>query len=114
VESEADLGRDIVFGRIEFAQKTGRDLVLPDEYERRHFHLGSVSLGYARELEAIGSLNLGFGVVGSLDVIGDDLAPYYGTRLPVGGMVFVRLRPARMEMPSMTAGRAGARHAHGH
>jgi hypothetical protein len=112
LESEADLGQDIVFGRLQYAQKTGRDLALAEEYERRRFHLGSLSLGYVREIGPFGSLAAGFGIVGSLDVIGDDLAPYYGTRLPVGGMVFARLRPARMEMPSMTAGQAGPHHVH--
>jgi hypothetical protein len=113
LESEADFGRDIVFGRIQYVQKTGRDLALAEEDERRRFHLGSLSLGYVREIGSIGPLSAGLGVVGSLDVIGGDLAPYYETRVPLGGMVFVRLRPARMPMASMTTGHPGPHQGHG-
>jgi hypothetical protein len=111
LESEADVGGDIVFGRIQYAQKTGHDLALADAYERHRFHVGGLSLGYVHEIEPTDGLAAGVGLVGSLDVIGDDLAPFYGTRLPVGGMVFVRLRPAGMAMPTTSA---GAHHEHTH
>jgi hypothetical protein len=109
VESELDLGQDIVFGRIQYAQKSGRDLALARALEGRRFGLGSVSVGYAREFGPIGPVAPGVGFVGSVDAIGGDLEPYYGGRFPVGGMVFVRLRPARMAMPAM----AEAHHGHG-
>jgi len=33
---------------------------------------------------------------GAAEVIGADLEPFYGTRVPWGGMVFVRLRAPEM------------------
>lgn len=110
VEAEADLaGHDIVFWRGEYVQKTGRDLALGRADERRRFGVGSLSLGYVRELGPIASLSPGVGFVGSLNAVGADLESSYGSRFPIGGMVFLRLRPARMG-PGMMA---GMRHVHG-
>jgi hypothetical protein len=104
VESEVDLdGHDIILGRAEYVQKMGRDLVLAQADEGRRFGVGSLTLGYVRQLGPIASLSPGLGFVGSVNAVGVDLEPSYGSRFPIGGMVFFRLRPARMG-PGMMAG----------
>lgn len=102
VESEANLdGHHTVFGRWQYIQKTGRGLVLPAAEANRVFDIRSVSVGYVREYGPIASLLPGIGFVGTMNLIDRDLGEHYGTTWPVGGMVFLRLRPAEMARHSM-------------
>ncbi|HEY9519657.1 MAG TPA: hypothetical protein VIQ98_10350 [Gemmatimonadales bacterium] len=96
VEAEAVFdGRHTLFGRAEWVRKTGEDLVLPDPALHQHFHLGSLSVGAVRELGSGLGLTLGLGLRGTLNVLPSSLVPYYGSRTPLGGMVFLRVRPVR-------------------
>ena len=108
LESEAVLDRtNTVFGRMELAQKSAEDLVLdvspfsfaPD----REFDVGAVTLGYIRELGSVFGGTLGLGASGTLNVVPSALSDAYGSRTPVGGLVFLRLRPTfkRGGMPGM-------------
>ena len=45
--------------------------------------------------------------VATVDAIGPNLEPFYGTRVPWGGMVFVRLRPPEMSEHSAMSGMRG-------
>jgi hypothetical protein len=87
-----------VFTRAELLTKTGRDLVLPETLADDTFGMASLSLGFVQDFPQLGTIVPGVGIVGTLDVIGSNLEPFYGTRTPWGGMVFVRLRPPEMEM----------------
>jgi hypothetical protein len=58
--------------------------------------MASFSLGYVYDLSSLGDIVPGIGFVATVNVIGADLEPFYGTRVPWGGMVFVRLRPPEM------------------
>jgi hypothetical protein len=99
VETDVNLdGHHIVFGRAEYVRKTGRDLALPAQDEPRVFDIGSLALGYLFEVGPLGPVLPGIGVRGSAGVIGAGLEPFYGTRVPLGAMIFVRVRPARMAM----------------
>lgn len=95
-----------IFGRAELLTKTGQELVLPAAMAETKFAIGSLSAGYVYDFHQLGSIVPGIGAVGTLDVIGADLEPIYGTRTPVGGMVFVRLRPPvmKMKMPGKKMG----------
>jgi hypothetical protein len=64
----------------------------------REFNIGSVVIGYVREIASLSALTIGLGVHGSVGLIGADLEPVYGTRTPAGLAVFIRVRPARMGM----------------
>lgn len=102
VETEANLdGHHTVFGRWQRIEKTGRALVLPAAEASRVFDIRSISVGYVREYGPIASLLPGIGVVGTVNLIDPELAAHYGTTRPLGGMIFLRLRPARMERHSM-------------
>jgi len=57
------------------------------------------------DLPAVASLVPGIGVRGAVGFVGEGLEDRYGTRFPVGAMVFVRLTPAPMRMaPSHMSG----------
>lgn len=98
-EGNLDLdGRNMIFGRLEFVEKTGADLVLPPAQELETFDISSAVLGYLREFDRVGSFSPGVGIRGSINFIRDDLRPSYGTNNPAGVMVFLRVRAAPMQM----------------
>lgn len=108
IESEAILNRwNTVFGRAELAQKSAEDLVLssssfaPD----RLFSVGNVSLGYIRELGQGYGVTLGLGVQGTVNVVPSAIESVYGSRAPLGGLIFLRLRSlhVRSGMTGMTS-----------
>jgi hypothetical protein len=96
LESSVDLdGHHVVFGRAEYVEKTGHDLVLPEALEHDTFNVSALSLGYLYTFGPFGPVRPGVGVRGALNLIPEGLEPFYGSRTPVGGMVYVRLAPAR-------------------
>jgi hypothetical protein len=88
--------RDILYGRLEIAEKTGADLVLPEDLEERSFTVGKLGLGYIRQLDPVAGLVPGFGAGVTVSLVPDDLEPFYGSTSPAGLQLFVRLRPAPM------------------
>jgi hypothetical protein len=105
VENEAILDwRNTILSRAEVAQKSAEELVLPTTTFAgdKTFNVGSVSLGYIRELGRRYGATLGIGVRGTVNFVPRDLEPFYGSRTPVGGLIFLRLRPLhRFSMPAM-------------
>ena len=87
--------RHTLFGRLEWVRKTAEDLVIPGADLHQHFHLGSLSVGGVRELGSGLGMTLGAGLRGTLNLLPSSLVPYYGSRTPLGGMVFLRIRPVR-------------------
>jgi hypothetical protein len=112
LESEAMLDRrNTLFGRAEIVQKSAGDLALdqgpvfpvppPVFAEERHFNVGHTSLGFIRELWQGRGATLGLGASGTVNFVPAALEPYYGSRTPVGGFLFLRVRPF---YPRMVAG----------
>jgi hypothetical protein len=94
IETEAVLDRyNTIFGRAEYVQKSGYELQLPGIEEDRLFGVAALSLGYIRELTRGRGVTLGVGARGTLNAVPSALEAAYGSRTPVGGMVFLRLRP---------------------
>jgi hypothetical protein len=91
-------GHHQVFGRVEAVAKSGDDLVLGAKVGDDIFPVGSVDAGYIYSFGPFGAVQPGIGVRGSLGIIDDAVGAAYGTQLPVGGMVFIQLRPAPMQM----------------
>ncbi|HET7693034.1 MAG TPA: hypothetical protein VFM44_08115 [Gemmatimonadota bacterium] len=97
LETEVNLAeRDLFYGRLEIVEKTGHDLVLPEELEELRFTVGKLGLGYVRQLEPVAGLAPGVGAGVTLARVPAGLEPFYGSRSPTGLQLFFRLRPAPM------------------
>ena len=90
-------GKHTLFARVEALTKTGHELVLSASDENRRFDIGSFSAGYVYDFTEVPGIVPGLGLVATVNAIGSDLATFYGTRTPWGGIVFVRLRPPQMK-----------------
>lgn len=98
-ETNADItGRQIVFGRAEFNQKTGADLVLPSLGDTVSA-LGKLQGGYTYELPRIGPFVPGIGGSIWVSLVPDRLAPFYGGRRLTGAAVFFSLHAREMAAP---------------
>ena len=92
-EATWDFGSQAFFGRLEWTQKTGKDLALGDPaLTERVFPVGALSLGYQRTLRGLGPFRLGLGGRFTMNEVPADLAAArYGTRHPLGMVVYLRL-----------------------
>jgi hypothetical protein len=99
VESEAVLdARHTVFGRLDFAQKTAGELGLEEADgfgEEERFDVAAVSVGLIRELGRVLGVSGGLGVRGTMNIVPRELRLEYGSRAPLAGLVFFRIRPGR-------------------
>jgi hypothetical protein len=111
LETEAMLDRhNTVFSRAEFVQKSADDLQLASFVAERLFNVKSFSMGYIRELVRGRDVTIGFGARGTVNFVPSQLESAYGSRTPVGGMVFLRLRP--YHSPHADTIKKGDRHEH--
>ncbi|MDI1477935.1 hypothetical protein [Polyangium sp. y55x31] len=91
--------RHEIFARAEILQRSGRELLLPAPLDSRVFPIRSLALGYVHSFP-LGPIRPGLGLrFDATDVVTDELARRYGDRVPLGGMIFLRLRPPVMELP---------------
>jgi len=96
VETTVDVdGTNTLFGRVEYVRKRAEDLTVPGVPNAVTYDVGAVSLGYGRELARAGDVALGLGGRGAVSFVPPSLEPFYGSRAPLGGAVFVRVRPSR-------------------
>lgn len=101
LESSLDVGqRDVLFARVEAAEKTSGDLVLPGRDPEETHWVAKLALAYVRQLgidlRADRSLLVGIGAGLSLDAVPAEAEAAYGTRWPVGFLVFANVRPGQM------------------
>jgi len=92
VETSLELGRNAVFERAEYVRRTAADLALVGSVSRE-LNIGNVSAGYARELCGRG-VSCALGVLGTLYLVPAELELFYGSRMPVGILAYLELRPA--------------------
>jgi len=101
LETNLDLdGRNVVFGRAEYIQKKGHDLGLPEPLEEETFGVAALALGYLRNFGPLGPLLPGVGVRAAVNLVPEGIESTYGSRTPVGGMVYLRLSAAPMHSDS--------------
>jgi len=98
VEGEAILDRrNTLFGRLERVQKAAEELVLPTGpggfAPESTFTVTALSAGYIREVARTSWATVGIGFQGTVNAVPAALERFYGSRTPVGGMLFVRMRP---------------------
>ena len=97
LESEAILAtHNTIFGRTEYARKSAEELALPITAfpAAEKFDLGNLSLGYIRDFAQMFGATAGVGVMCTVNRVPESLEAFYGSRLPLGGLVFFRIRPA--------------------
>jgi hypothetical protein len=93
-ETEAVPDRsNTLYGRVEWVEKTAEDLALSSLAPAMKFDLTAVSGGYLRELFHSARATLGVGLQGTITVLPAPLESFYGSKTPVGWMLFVRVRP---------------------
>jgi hypothetical protein len=100
VMAESNLQLDVantLFGRVEYVRKSGEELALPDPLREEEFDIGTLALGYVREVARYRGATLGVGARGAINLIAESLGDVYGSRTPVGLAVFLRVRPALLE-----------------
>ncbi|HEV8394959.1 MAG TPA: hypothetical protein VGQ37_11835 [Vicinamibacterales bacterium] len=85
--------RDTWFGRFESAGKTGHDLDLSPEDDR--FRVAKLQGGYTRYLPPRRGFAPGLGAALSAGFVPANLRAIYGSRVNLGGAIFVTVRPAR-------------------
>jgi hypothetical protein len=103
-EAEAILDRsNTVLARGEFVQKGSDELGLSSA---DRFNVIALSGGYIREVVRVSRATIGLGAMGTMNLLPSSLETSYGSRTPVGGTVFLRLRPTikggMSSMPGMT------------
>lgn len=90
--------RNTLFVRAEFVQKPGDDLGLTGGASGfapgRSFDVGAFSVGFIRELQHGHGVSLGLGASGTLNLVPASLERAYGSRTPLGAILFLRLRAA--------------------
>ena len=87
--------RDAVYGRAEWAQKRGHDLVVP---LHDVFRVTKLQAGYTRYFPAWRGLVAGAGGAVSSGIVPRALEPFYGSRINAGIGVYLTLRPAASGM----------------
>ncbi len=86
-----------IFGRLERAQKTGKDLVLKPALNDNVYTIGAYTLGYVRNLPSSPNHPVfGIGAQVTVNSRPSSLNAFYGSGTPVSYDVFLRLRGPRM------------------
>lgn len=97
VETNLAAGTHVnLFGRVEYVVKSGEDLQVGGSPDAE-YGLGSLALGHVFTVEALPSWMVGLGVRGSVTVLPESIEDEYGTRLPLGALVYLQARPAEHE-----------------
>ena len=101
-EADYQRGRDTFFSRIENIQKSGHELVLPEEaLQGRKFTLGAYTAGYVRDLTHSTGIDTGLGFAVTADQHPSALSADYGSGTSLSFQVYLRFRPSRMKNVSM-------------
>jgi hypothetical protein len=87
--------RDALFGRLEWSQKSARDLAIESA---DIFSVAKLEGGYTRYLTSWQGLKPGAGVTVSTGIVPETLESAYGGRVNLGLGVYLTLRPADHSM----------------
>lgn len=93
-ENETRLSKKAtVFSRLEWVQKTGEELALGASASSEKYNVSAFQLGAINEVTSISWATLGIGASVTLNVVPGALSQQYGSRTPMGSLLFVRVRP---------------------
>lgn len=93
LEDNYQFGKNAVFTRYEFIQKSAEELDLEGELGHETFDVHSFSAGYNRSLFQRKGIELAAGTKATLNFPAEQLKPLYGD-LPVGFQIYLQLRPS--------------------
>ncbi|WP_276501652.1 hypothetical protein [Terrimonas pollutisoli] len=93
LENNYQFGKNALFSRYEFLQKSAEELDLEDELGHQTFNVHVFSLGYNRSLFQQGVFELSAGTKATINFPAKELKPLYGD-MPVGLQVYLQLRPS--------------------
>jgi hypothetical protein len=96
-ESAFTFGKNAVYGKYEFVQKSAEELNFPEGMfgHDARFPVNAVTLGYSRHLLTWAKTMLSAGVQGTLYSADQRLHSLYGTT-PIAAEAYLRINPARM------------------
>jgi hypothetical protein len=96
-EENYRFGRNAIYGRYEWVQKSTEELELEDQLGHRTFDVQVLTAGYNRGVWRNKVVDLAVGAQGTLNFPAAGLKPVYGS-MPVGFQVYVQLRPVLQRM----------------
>ena len=89
--------KNTFFARSEFVQKSPEDLSFDGDPlvpgPGKFFNVGTLQVGAVREIGRAHFVTIGLGLAGTLNLVPESLAGVYGSRAPIGTLIFIRLRP---------------------
>jgi hypothetical protein len=90
-------GHDAFFARLEWVEKSARDLAATGRDPEERFGVVALGLGFVHSVGPVAGLMPGVGARFAIHDAPGALAPLYGGRSPVGVLVFLQLLPAMSE-----------------
>jgi len=87
--------RDALYGRFEWSEKSGHDLVVP---QHDVFTVAKLQAGYTRYLPSWNGWSPGLGAAISAGIVPKSLEATYGSRVNTGFAVYLTLRPAARQI----------------
>jgi hypothetical protein len=93
-ETNLQFNTQALYLRYEFVQKSIEDLAVPSTHGHSYYNINALTLGYNRNISPAAPVDILAGVQATMNFPAQDLKTYYGN-LPVGGQVYLQLRPRR-------------------
>ena len=91
-------GKNTVYGRYEFVEKSAHELQLEDVLGHKAIEpIHSLSIGYSRTLFTIAKTNIAVGGQMGVGMQSKKLDAIYG-KMPLSGQVYLRITPAMLKM----------------
>ncbi|MBL7763460.1 MAG: hypothetical protein JNL23_08575 [Chitinophagaceae bacterium] len=97
LEDNHQFGKNAMYSRYEFVQKSAEELNLEDQLGHETFNVHVFSLGYNRTILENKFIGFAVGAKGTINFPDKKLKPLYGD-LPIGGQIYLQLRPALHRM----------------
>jgi hypothetical protein len=110
-EANIDIdARNAAFLRVEHVKKSPADLAIESSSDD-HYPVTAIALGVVRDVADTGLLTTGLGVRGSVTLLPESLRSTYGSRRPLGLVVFLRMRAKAMTAEELAEMHERMRHA---
>lgn len=91
LESAYSFNRNAVYGRFEWVEKSGEELLIEDAHDEI-YSINALTLGYSRELYEFSNTVISAGIQGSMYFPDKRLEPIYG-KTPLSAEIYLRLSP---------------------